>query len=161
MNVLIIGAGQVGRSVAQALAEKHDVTVVDKDPARLDQVRSSTDASTFEGNGVRLRVLKSAGVETANRRRRLPLKHRQERFGTMRGEGPACKVLLVSRQNCLCLGLKGPAQGRPVHRRKLAGGLCRPEKRPGVDVVVGCRHMPAHGKRNRRHETADPPAVCV
>jgi hypothetical protein len=27
--------------------------------------------------------------------------------------------------------------------------------------VVGCRHMPARGKRNRRHETADPPAVCV
>ena len=66
MNVLIIGAGQVGRSVAQALAEKHEVTVVDKDPGRLEQVRSTSDASTFEGNGVRLSVLKSADVETAN-----------------------------------------------------------------------------------------------
>lgn len=66
MNILIIGAGQVGRSVAQALAEKHEVTVVDKDPGRLDQVRPTTDASTFEGNGVRLGILKSAGVETAN-----------------------------------------------------------------------------------------------
>ncbi len=97
----------------------------------------------------------------------------------MRGEGPFRKVLLVSRQNCLCpgltsglgeidvfevdhlFGLKGPAQGRPACGRKLAGGLYRPEKRPGVDVVVSCRHMPARGKRNRRHETADPPAVCV
>jgi trk system potassium uptake protein TrkA len=66
MNVLIIGAGQVGRSVAQALAEKHEVTVVDKDPDRLEQVRSTSDVSTVEGNGVRLSVLKSADVETAN-----------------------------------------------------------------------------------------------
>ena len=36
MNILILGAGRVGESVAESLAsEANDITVIDTDPARL------------------------------------------------------------------------------------------------------------------------------
>ena len=40
MNIIILGAGRVGESVAESLAsEQNDITVIDMDPARL---RNST-----------------------------------------------------------------------------------------------------------------------
>ena len=66
MKVIIIGVGQVGRSVAHALAEDHEVIVVDKNPDRLDSVRAETDVLTYEGNGARLEVLKTAEVPSAD-----------------------------------------------------------------------------------------------
>ena len=36
MQILIIGAGRIGRSVAESLVdEANDITVVDTDPARI------------------------------------------------------------------------------------------------------------------------------
>lgn len=66
MNVVIIGVGQVGRSVAYALAEEHKVVVVDKNPDRLDRVRSETDVLTYEGDGAKIETLEAAGVPSAD-----------------------------------------------------------------------------------------------
>ena len=66
MKVVIIGVGQVGRSVAHALADEHEVIAVDKDPERLESLRSETDVLTYEGNGARVDVLKSAGIQDAD-----------------------------------------------------------------------------------------------
>jgi len=66
MQVVVIGVGQVGRSVAHALAEEHEVVAVDKDPDRLESVRAETDVLTYEGNGARVDVLKAAGVQEAD-----------------------------------------------------------------------------------------------
>jgi len=66
MNVVVIGVGQVGRSVAHALAEEHEVIVVDKNPDRLESVRAETDVLTYEGNGAKVEVLKAAGVQGAD-----------------------------------------------------------------------------------------------
>lgn len=66
MNVVIIGAGQVGRSVAYALAGEHEVVVVDIDPERLERIRSETDVLTFEGDGAQLDTLEQAGVPTSD-----------------------------------------------------------------------------------------------
>ncbi len=66
MKVVVIGVGQVGSSVAHALAEDHEVIAVDKNPDRLDSVRAETDVLTYEGDGARLEVLKTAGVPSAD-----------------------------------------------------------------------------------------------
>ena len=66
MKIVVIGVGQVGRSVAHTLAEDHEVIVVDKDPERLDSVRSETDVLTHEGNGAKVDVLRTAKVPEAD-----------------------------------------------------------------------------------------------
>ncbi|MDQ4030643.1 MAG: NAD-binding protein, partial [Actinomycetota bacterium] len=35
MRIVIVGAGQVGSTVVEALHDEHDVTVIDLDAARL------------------------------------------------------------------------------------------------------------------------------
>jgi len=66
MKVVVIGVGQVGRSVAHALAGEHEVIVVDKDPDRLDSLRSEADVLTYEGNGAKVETLRSAEVRDAD-----------------------------------------------------------------------------------------------
>ncbi len=66
MKVLVIGVGQVGRSVAHVLAQEHEVIVVDKDPERLDSVRAETDVLTYEGNGAKIDTLKAAKIQDAD-----------------------------------------------------------------------------------------------
>ena len=51
MRIVIAGAGKLGYSIAQLLAEdQFDVVVVEKDPKRKDVVQSSLDVLTIEGN---------------------------------------------------------------------------------------------------------------
>ncbi len=66
MKVVVIGVGQVGRSVAHALAQDHQVVAVDKNPERLDSLRAEADVLTYEGNGAKLDVLQTAGVQDAD-----------------------------------------------------------------------------------------------
>lgn len=66
MKVVIIGVGQVGSSVAHALAEDHEIVAVDKNPERLDALRAETDVLTYEGNGAKLETLEAAGIRDAD-----------------------------------------------------------------------------------------------
>lgn len=66
MKIVVIGVGQVGRSVAHALCDEHEVVVVDKNPERLERIRSETDVLSYEGDGGNLDTLETAGVSTAD-----------------------------------------------------------------------------------------------
>jgi trk system potassium uptake protein TrkA len=67
MNILILGAGRVGESVAESLAsEQNDITVIDTDPARLAALQDRLDLKGVAGNGIHPSVLREAGVEDAD-----------------------------------------------------------------------------------------------
>ena len=62
MKIVIIGAGQVGSTIVEALHDEHEVTVVDLDGARLSALSYRYDVTTIEGNGGSRRTLQEAGV---------------------------------------------------------------------------------------------------
>jgi trk system potassium uptake protein TrkA len=67
MNILILGAGRVGESVAESLAsEANDITVIDTDPARLTALQDRLDLRGVTGNGIQPSVLREAGIEDAD-----------------------------------------------------------------------------------------------
>lgn len=66
MNIVIIGAGKVGYSLARQLsAEHHNVTVVDVSSDKTEYISSNLDAFAIQGNGANFEVQISAGVEHA------------------------------------------------------------------------------------------------
>ena len=67
MKILILGAGQVGSSVAANLArEANDITLVDKNPDWLHDLRDRMDIQTIVGNASHPNVLEKAGIEDAD-----------------------------------------------------------------------------------------------
>ena len=66
MHVVIIGAGEVGTSIAASLDDSHDVVVIDIDAARADQLKYELDVMTLAGDGTSLSTLREAGVEEAD-----------------------------------------------------------------------------------------------
>jgi trk system potassium uptake protein TrkA len=66
MRVVVVGAGQVGSSIVEALHGDHDVTVIDLDGGRLGALAYRYDVVTVEGNGASRRTLQDAGVPDAD-----------------------------------------------------------------------------------------------
>ena len=67
MNIIILGAGRVGESVAESLvSERNDITVIDTDPARLRQLQDRLDLRGVVGNGIQPSVLRQAGIADAD-----------------------------------------------------------------------------------------------
>jgi len=67
MKILILGAGQVGTSVAANLvSEANDITVVDTEGARLRELADRFDLRTVQGHGAHPDVLRRAGAEDAD-----------------------------------------------------------------------------------------------
>jgi trk system potassium uptake protein TrkA len=67
MNILILGAGRVGESVAENLvSEQNDITMIDTDPRRLRLLQDRLDLRGVTGNGIHPTVLKAAGIEDAD-----------------------------------------------------------------------------------------------
>ncbi len=67
MNIIIIGAGRVGESVAESLAsEQNDITVIDTDRHRLASLQNRMELRGVVGNGIEPSVLKEAGAEDAD-----------------------------------------------------------------------------------------------
>src|SRR5688572_18044345 len=66
MRIFVIGAGQVGTTIVEALHGEHDVTVFDLDPSRLSALSYRFDLTTVEANGASRRALQEAGVERAD-----------------------------------------------------------------------------------------------
>lgn len=63
MDVVIFGAGHVGRHAAEVLVQAgHRVTVVDTDAARLRQIQESIDTATLTGSCSDPRILRDAAV---------------------------------------------------------------------------------------------------
>ncbi|MHB1358202.1 MAG: Trk system potassium transporter TrkA [Rhodocyclaceae bacterium] len=64
MKILILGAGQVGASVAEALSsEANDITVIDQNRAALAELADRLDVRTVAGNAAYPTVLREAGIE--------------------------------------------------------------------------------------------------
>jgi trk system potassium uptake protein TrkA len=67
MNIIILGAGQVGSSVAENLSsEANDITLVDQDVTLLDELRDRLDIQTVVGHASHPDVLKQAGISDAD-----------------------------------------------------------------------------------------------
>jgi trk system potassium uptake protein TrkA len=66
MRVIIVGAGEVGSSIAASLSRSHEVVVVDNDPERVDSLTYSLDVLAIEGDGTSLATLREADVEDAD-----------------------------------------------------------------------------------------------
>ncbi|MDP2143169.1 MAG: Trk system potassium transporter TrkA [Gallionella sp.] len=63
MKILILGAGQVGSTVAESLVgEANDITVVDSDAAKLRLLQDRLDLRTLTGNAAHPSVLEQAGI---------------------------------------------------------------------------------------------------
>ena len=67
MNILIVGAGGVGFTLAERLtADGHQVTLVDTDQRRIDHCLDRLDVQALLGNGVSHKMLEEAGARTAD-----------------------------------------------------------------------------------------------
>ncbi len=67
MRIIILGAGQVGGTLAHSLAkEDHDITLVDLDETRLMALQHRLDIQTVQGSATHPSVLVEAGIELAD-----------------------------------------------------------------------------------------------
>ncbi len=66
VKIFVIGAGQVGSTIVEALHGEHNLTVIDLDPARLTPLAYRYDIATVEANGASRRALADAGVGDAD-----------------------------------------------------------------------------------------------
>ncbi len=68
MNIIILGAGQVGSSVATELAreESNEITVIDVDQDILSELQDRLDLRTICGNGSYPNMLENAGADDAD-----------------------------------------------------------------------------------------------
>jgi trk system potassium uptake protein TrkA len=66
VKVFLIGAGQVGSTVVEALHGDHELVVLDNDASRLQAISTRFDVVVFEGDGTSQRDLAHAGVGGAN-----------------------------------------------------------------------------------------------
>lgn len=67
MKILIAGAGKFGMTLARQLtAEGHDLTVIDNDPAVLENGLESLDIMAVEGNCISMETLRAAEIAKAD-----------------------------------------------------------------------------------------------
>ena len=67
MKIIVLGAGQVGISVAENLvSEDNDITLIDIDPVQLGKASDAIELRTVLGNAASPSVLKEAGAENAD-----------------------------------------------------------------------------------------------
>ena len=66
VRVFVIGAGQVGSTIVEALHDEHEITVLDTEASRLQAFASRYDVAVFEGDGTSRKDLAAAGVEGAD-----------------------------------------------------------------------------------------------
>ena len=67
MNIVICGAGEVGRHAAEVLgADGSNITIIDLNASRLEDVENVMDVRTLLGNGAHADVLTEAGCDEAD-----------------------------------------------------------------------------------------------
>ena len=67
MQVIIVGCGKVGRTLAEQLQKENiDLTLIDTNEARIESLTDQIDAMGIVGNGASINVLMEAGVESAD-----------------------------------------------------------------------------------------------
>ena len=66
MRVFVIGAGQVGSTIVEALHEDHEITVLDTEASRLQAMTATFDVAVFEGDGTSRKDIAAAGIGSAD-----------------------------------------------------------------------------------------------
>lgn len=67
MNIIIVGCGRVGRTLAEKLNnDGNEVTVVDLSPAKVQSITDEVDVMGVIGNGAKHTTLHEAGIENAD-----------------------------------------------------------------------------------------------
>lgn len=66
MEIVVVGAGEVGSSIAESLADAHDVVVVDIDGERVESLTYSQDVLALQGDGSDVETLEEAGIAGAD-----------------------------------------------------------------------------------------------
>lgn len=67
MDIIIVGSGRVGRTIADNLnSEGHSITVIDCNIHALEKLNDTQNIMTIEGNGATLSVLKEANIKNAD-----------------------------------------------------------------------------------------------
>ncbi|MFP8952710.1 Trk system potassium transporter TrkA [Natrialbaceae archaeon A-arb3/5] len=66
MRVVVVGAGEVGRSIAANLDQSHDVVVIDRDSEIVEELTYSLDVLAIRGDGTELETLEEAGIDRAD-----------------------------------------------------------------------------------------------
>jgi len=66
VRVIIVGAGQVGESIAADLSDAHDVVIVEQDPDRVEELNYSLDVLAVEGDGTNVSTLDEVDVADAD-----------------------------------------------------------------------------------------------
>jgi trk system potassium uptake protein TrkA len=65
LNIIILGAGQVGSTVAESLvSEANDITVVDLDAGKLKLLQGRLDLRTLVGNASHPSILEALRMQT-------------------------------------------------------------------------------------------------
>lgn len=67
MHIIIMGCGRVGAELASVLdAERHKVTILDKDASKFDKLSPNFKGTATVGDGTDEEVLKKAGIAQAD-----------------------------------------------------------------------------------------------
>ena len=67
MKILIVGVGKTGATLAHSLTEEgHDVTVVDSDLSKVNEICDNNDVMGFAGDGMNYAALQEAGIAEAD-----------------------------------------------------------------------------------------------
>ena len=67
MNIIILGAGKVGKTLIKHMSnEDHDIVVIDTNGQKIDDVVNQYDVIGVVGNGGSYDILMEAGVEDAD-----------------------------------------------------------------------------------------------
>src|SRR5690554_3089521 len=67
MNIIIVGCGKVGASLAEHLdQEGHNIVVIDNRASVLESVTNSMDVMGIVGSGASYKILLDAGIERAD-----------------------------------------------------------------------------------------------
>lgn len=67
LNIIIVGCGKVGATLAEQLSmEGHDITVIDKNPKRVQAITDQYDIMGVVGNGASHSIQTEAGIQDAD-----------------------------------------------------------------------------------------------
>ena len=67
LQIIIVGAGKVGSTLIEQLTkEGHDITIIDRNPAKITEITNMYDIMGVTGNGASYSVQMDAGIENAD-----------------------------------------------------------------------------------------------
>jgi len=66
VNIIVIGAGEVGYHIANKLSGQNDIVIVERNPEKIKYISEYLDVATIQGSGSDPSVLEIAGIKSAD-----------------------------------------------------------------------------------------------